>query len=552
MNRADRRKQARTNKDRLVALNVAARELMVERGDVRQAQSLFRQVLSIDPGDAQANIHLGVMEMWARDFKKSREYFERAQRREPGNPLILNNLGFSILEDGNPAEAILFFEKALEIDPEHIEARINFARALLGVDQRDRALAEAKQAVGNRPDFGTAHFILGTVAQVMGLTDLARDSFQKTIDLLPGHMEANFRLSRVLFDPSDPEACLKPGRASYEANDDNVEVAITWSELLTGFGKYHEAIAVLKKFTETDVEGARKVIFNALATTHAFLGDFETATGWHRKARSVAPDDPLIRFSYGRTLLWSNAPAAAREQFGKAITKLPFSQDLVGMMVHAQKLIDQPDAMAVEAEKLIVVQALEPADDWTIERLNTEILDHLSGLKKKTVHPIDRNRRHSAQSWEAVLGRRDVEPLVVLGDLMQVKIADYISAMPEGGRTHPMFSRKQFGLGTSGSHAETIGNFEAFSYSIDQFGWFKLVYFVDVPDACDDESAKAGWLRFGVPDFAASESVKPDRQIKPVAGELVIFPAYYWFGFTTLEASEGLTFITVQANSAAG
>lgn len=553
MNRADRRKQAKTNKDRLIALNAAARELMVERGDMRQAQSLFRQVLSIDPGDLQANIHLGVMEMWAREFRKAQEYFERAWKREPGNVVVLNNLGFTILEQGGPAEAIPFLEQALEVDPDHIEARINLARSLLGINQRDRALAEAKQAVAIRPDFGTAHFILGTVAQVMGQMDLATEALQKTIDLLPGHMEANFRLSRVIFDPSDPEACLAPGRESWEANPDNVEAGITWAELLIGVGRYADAIEVLEKFTGTEIAEAKTIILNALGSAHAFLGDYETAISWHKKAISSAPDDGLARFSYGRTLLWSDDPRGAREQFARAITKLPFSQDLVGMMVHAQKLIDQPEAGAIEAETLVVVDTLKPDDNArTIENLNTEILAELSGREKKIAHPIDQNRRHVDESWEAVLGLHDVEPIAVLRDLIHEKINDYIAAMPEEGRTHPMFSRKQFGLGSSGSHAETISNFDTFSYPIDQIGWFRLIYFIEVPGACGDEDAKAGWLRFGVPDFETPEPIKPDRQIKPVAGQVVIFPAYYWFGFNALPTAEDLTFISIQVNSALG
>ena len=74
MNRSDRRKTAKTNKDRINEYNENGLQMMTD-GDMRQAQRFFQQVLALDPGNAPANMRLGVMEMWARNYAKAQELF---------------------------------------------------------------------------------------------------------------------------------------------------------------------------------------------------------------------------------------------------------------------------------------------------------------------------------------------------------------------------------------------------------------------------------------------------------------------------------------------
>lgn len=284
MNRADRRKTAKTNKERIDEYVQEGQSMMVPGGDLRQAQRLFRQVLALDPGDAQANLHLGVMEMWTRNYQKAQELFTRAYESDPRNPQIMNNLGLSMHEQGAIPEAMNLYDQALQIDPNNAEAHVNFARGLLQVNERDRALAEARQAVALRPEMGTAHFILGTICQVMGLEEEARGSLQKAVDLIPGHTEANFRLARLSYDPENPETYLEPARKAFEANSDNLDAAITYSEILFGAKKFDEAESILSTFAQGDDRSVQQLgVFNGMAHAKASKDDFEGAIEYHKK-----------------------------------------------------------------------------------------------------------------------------------------------------------------------------------------------------------------------------------------------------------------------------
>ncbi len=61
-------------------------------------------------------------------------------------------------------------------------------------------------------------------------------------------------------------------------------------------------------------------------------------------------------------------------------------------------------------------------------------------------------------------------------------------------------------------------------------GWMSSCYYVAVPEAVEDETAKQGWIKFGEPaiNIALKDAIR--RTIRPAPGRLVLFPSYTWHG----------------------
>jgi tetratricopeptide (TPR) repeat protein len=75
---------------------------------------------------------------------------------------------------------------------------------------------------------------------------------------------------------------------------------------------------------------------------------------------------------------------------------------------------------------------------------------------------------------------------------------------------------------------------------IHESAWLSGVYYVKVPEVVSEEdSARAGWLEFGRPDYPAPAGFDPVTIAKPArAGLARFFPSYFFHGTIPFEGSE--------------
>src|SRR6185437_13137606 len=75
------------------------------------------------------------------------------------------------------------------------------------------------------------------------------------------------------------------------------------------------------------------------------------------------------------------------------------------------------------------------------------------------------------------------------------------------------------------------------------YGWISSCYYVAVPRAVDDASARQGWIKFGEPglDVPLQDAIR--RAIQPRPGRLVLFPSYMWHGTIPFHDAQSRTTI---------
>ncbi|TSA16257.1 MAG: tetratricopeptide repeat protein [Betaproteobacteria bacterium] len=105
-------------------LMAEGRELF-DANDLVRAQLLFEDVLEIDPGHADALHFMGLTGHRIRDLGFALEYFERSIQARPNDAVFHSNLGSILVQAGRSEEAVVYFRKALEIDPGLHAARAN-------------------------------------------------------------------------------------------------------------------------------------------------------------------------------------------------------------------------------------------------------------------------------------------------------------------------------------------------------------------------------------------------------------------------------------------
>jgi len=123
-----------------------------DRGDLAEAEALYRRALAVDPALAAAMTNLGNLRHRA----------------------------------GDAAEARGLYERALEHDPAQSEARYNLANLLDDTGETELAIAELRRVCQAAPDFADAHYNLGLALARVGGTAQAKRHLERYLELDTG------------------------------------------------------------------------------------------------------------------------------------------------------------------------------------------------------------------------------------------------------------------------------------------------------------------------------------------------------------------------------
>ncbi|MBA2304011.1 MAG: sulfatase-like hydrolase/transferase [Acidobacteria bacterium] len=119
----------------------------------RCARALPRFRAAIEAGYPSADAHLGLAGCQAagRDFTGATATLRAADATEPGNPVVLANLGLMLSDGGTPEAAINPLQRALTTDPELHQARFGLAIAFARTGRRTEAANEARELLRRLP-----------------------------------------------------------------------------------------------------------------------------------------------------------------------------------------------------------------------------------------------------------------------------------------------------------------------------------------------------------------------------------------------------------------
>ena len=124
---------------------------LVARGDCRAATPHFRAAVASGMPTADAHLGLAGCLAAARDFAGAGRVLGEAVAVEPGNPVVLANLGVVRSDGGAPQAALPFFRQALALDPDLHQARFGLAIALARSGDRQAAEGEASELLKRLP-----------------------------------------------------------------------------------------------------------------------------------------------------------------------------------------------------------------------------------------------------------------------------------------------------------------------------------------------------------------------------------------------------------------
>ena len=205
----------------------------------------------------------------------------------PDSPMVYNNLGGILLEKGQTHEAITHFQKALEIEPEHVNAHNNLGNALRQMGRADEAIVHFERALEIQPDHAKAHNNLGSVLRQMGRVDEAIVHFERALEIQPGFVNAHNNLAFTLHQKGMLDEAIAHFQRSLELQPDDAGACNNLANILIQRGRVSEAIALAQQADRLS-GGMNPVIIGTLAAAYAAAGRFSEAVTAARQALQLA------------------------------------------------------------------------------------------------------------------------------------------------------------------------------------------------------------------------------------------------------------------------
>ncbi len=115
-----------------------------DRMQLSEARELLGRAVELDPGDANAQVALGIAALRDKDPDAAQGPLEKAVVLEPRNPFALRTLGQLLLMKDNAPAALPHLRAAATVAPDDPINLFTYAQCLLGIDEASHA-AEADE-----------------------------------------------------------------------------------------------------------------------------------------------------------------------------------------------------------------------------------------------------------------------------------------------------------------------------------------------------------------------------------------------------------------------
>jgi len=160
-----------------------------------------------------------------------------------GCSMVYNNLGDALSQKGQMDEAIVNFQKALEIKPDYAEAHSNLGVALFQKGQVDEAIVQYQEALEIKPNYAKAHSNLGVALSQKGQVDEAIVQYQGALELNPNDADAYTNLGVALLKKGQVDEAMVQYQKALEINPNYAEAHSNLGVVLFQKGEVDEAIA---------------------------------------------------------------------------------------------------------------------------------------------------------------------------------------------------------------------------------------------------------------------------------------------------------------------
>jgi tetratricopeptide (TPR) repeat protein len=279
----------------LVALILCAR---AQTAYWRDSESLWTHTLACTSDNFIGHYNLGNALFQKGNVDEAIVQYQKALQIDPDNARVHGNLGNALLKKGNVDEAIAHFQRALQIDPDSVEAHNNLGNALLKEGNVDEAIVQYQKALQINPDYAKAHYNLGCALFQKGNVDEAIEHFQRALQINPDSMEAHYNLSCALLQKGNVDEAIVQYQKALQIEPDDEESHINLGNALIQKGNVDKAIVHYQKALQIEpdnVEALNNLAWVLATCPQASLRNGNKAVALAQRANQLTGDgNPVV------------------------------------------------------------------------------------------------------------------------------------------------------------------------------------------------------------------------------------------------------------------
>jgi len=298
-----------------------AATLLLDKGDISRALTELQAVVARDANNAVAHFNLGRAHEARSEFEQARQEFQKAVDIQPSYLLARLSLAQLQLRRREWDGALRTAEQVLSFDKTNINARLIESAALMGekrfADSRT-LLDEMLKAYPNSPD----------VLYQMGLVNLAdrkfkeaEEAFRRSYQLNPANSRGLMGVVETYMAQNKPDQAIAMLQAEADKSPHRVDYRLALATAAVLSGKFDMAVnqyQLVLNALGNDAKG-RADVYLRLGETYRRKGDLTNAVTALEQAKKILPENAVVLSTLALALDGSGRKNEAQQAYEAAI-----------------------------------------------------------------------------------------------------------------------------------------------------------------------------------------------------------------------------------------
>ncbi len=285
----------------------------------------LERATAVDPEYADAFVELGRYYGLMGEPSLARATFERWTRAHPEDADMLINAGLTAFDAGDYAQALEFFEKALENAQEGEQksgARTFRANSLDMLGRYPEAIANYERVLTYAPEWWEAHANLGICHARNGHPEEAERAFRRGLEECPGSPEIRDELAaHLLNENKDAKEALSLAEEAVALGQDEIRHLYTLGEARLTLGDEEGSAEAYRTVLNLDPEDPNAHL--EIGLHHERRGEVEQAEEHFVEALKQDPGNPRSLYSYASLYYATDDLETAEEFLVRAVAADP-------------------------------------------------------------------------------------------------------------------------------------------------------------------------------------------------------------------------------------